>query len=288
MKQNLPSSFVSVSKWFFAEKPVIYILLFTYLFITLVPLVWVLSTSFKSNEEAISLPPQFVPANPTLDNYLFVVTEPHIVHSLFNSFIVSIGSTVISVAISALGGYAFARFQFKGKNILLSVILGLFMIPVLINIIPLYIMFSQIGLLNSLLGLILTFQILIIPLNIFLLKSYFETIPRDLEEAALIDGCSSLGVLRRITIPLSMPGFAIASVLAFRFSWNEFILPIVLANRPDSMVFQVALYEFVSLYSIEWGYLTAGINIALIPILVLMLIFQKQMVRGLTLGAIRH
>ena len=178
MKQNFPSSFVSVSKWFFAEKPVIYILLFTYLFITLVPLVWVLSTSFKSNEEAISLPPQFIPTNPTLDNYLFVVTEPRIVHSLFNSFIVSIGSSVISVAISALGGYAFARFQFKGKNILLSIILGLFMIPVLINIIPLYIMFSQIGLLNSLLGLMLTFQILIIPLNIFLLKSYFETIPK--------------------------------------------------------------------------------------------------------------
>ena len=287
MKQKLPSSFVLVSKWFFAEKPVIYILLFTYLFITLVPLVWVLSTSFKSNEEATSLPPKFIPTNPTLDNYIFVMTEPHILHSLFNSFIVSIGSTVISVAISALGGYAFARFQFKGKNILLSIILGLFMIPVLINIIPLYIMFSQIGLLNSLLGLILTFQILIIPLNIFLLKSYFETIPRELEEAALIDGCSSLGVLRRITIPLSMPGFAIAAVLAFRFSWNEFILPIVLANRPDSMVFQVALYEFVSLYSIEWGYLTAGINIALVPILVLMLIFQKQMIRGLTLGAIR-
>jgi len=288
MKKNLNTSspFVS-SKWFFAEKPVIYILLFTYLFITLLPLVWVLSTSFKSNEEAISLPPQFIPNRPTFDNYLFVITEPHIMHSLFNSFIVSIGSTLLSVAISALGGYAFARFQFKGKNILLSVILGLFMIPVLINIIPLYIMFSQIGLLNSLLGLILTFQILIIPLNIFLLKSYFETIPRELEEAALIDGCSTLGVLRRITIPLSMPGFAIAAVLAFRFSWNEFILPIVLANRPDSMVFQVALYEFVSLYSIEWGYLTAGINIALIPILVLMLIFQKQMIRGLTLGAIR-
>jgi len=289
MKKNLrPSSVFTSSKWFFAEKPVIYILLFTYLFITLLPLVWVLSTSFKSNEEAISLPPQFIPNHPTFENYLFVITEPHIMHSLFNSFIVSIGSTILSVAISALGGYAFARFQFRGKNILLSVILGLFMIPVLINIISLYIMFSQIGLLNSLFGLILTFQILIIPLNIFLLKSYFETIPRELEEAGLIDGCSTLGVIRRITIPLSMPGFAIAAVLAFRFSWNEFILPIVLANRPDSMVFQVALYEFVSLYSIEWGYLTAGINIALIPILVLMLIFQKQMVKGLTLGAIRH
>ena len=286
--KNKTSSLFKYSKWFYAERSVIYLLLVTYLFITVIPLVWVLSTSLKSNEEATYIPPQFIPKNPTLENYIFVITDPHIAKSLFNSFLVSIGSTIISVAVSALGGYAFARFHFKGKNILLSVILGLFMIPIIINIIPLYIMFSQIGLLNTIIGLILTFQILIIPLNIFLLKSYFETIPKELEEAALIDGCSNLGVLRRITIPLSMPGFAIASVLAFRFSWNEFILPIVLANRPDSMVFQVALYEFVSLYRIEWGYLTAGINIALIPILVLMLIFQKQMIRGLTIGAIRH
>ena len=278
---------MSYIKWFFTEKTLLYILILTFIFITLVPLFWVLSTSFKSNEEATSLPPTILPENPVLDNYIFVLTDSHLVHSLLNSFIVSIGSTVLSVTVSALGGYAFARFKFKGKNILLSVILGLFMIPIIINIIPLYIMLSKIGLLNSLISLILTFQILIIPLNIFLLKSYFETIPKELEDAALVDGCTRLGVLRRITIPLSMPGFAVASVLAFRFSWNEFILPIVLANKPDSMVFQVALYQFVSLYRIEWGYLTAGINIAIIPILVLMLIFQKQMIRGLTLGAIR-
>jgi multiple sugar transport system permease protein len=96
----------------------------------------------------------------------------------------------------------------------------------------------------------LTFQILIIPLNVLLMKSYFETIPKELEEAALIDGCSRLGVLRRVTMPLSMPGFAIAAVLSFRFSWNEFIIPVVLPNRSDSMVFQVALYQFISLYRI--------------------------------------
>ncbi|MGD1834140.1 MAG: carbohydrate ABC transporter permease [Nitrososphaeraceae archaeon] len=278
---------MSYLKLFFTERTLLYILILTFIFITLVPLFWVLSTSFKSNEEATTLPPTILPENPVLDNYIFVLTDSHLVHSLFNSFIVSIGSTILSVTVSALGGYAFARFKFKGKNILLSIILGLFMIPIIINIIPLYIMLSQIGLLNSLISLILTFQILIIPLNIFLLKSYFETIPKELEDAALVDGCTRLGVLRRITIPLSMPGFAVASVLAFRFSWNEFILPIVLANKPDSMVFQVALYQFVSLYRIEWGYLTAGINIAIIPILILMLIFQKQMIRGLTLGAIR-
>jgi multiple sugar transport system permease protein len=274
--------------WFFAERALIYALIAIFIFVTLSPLLWVLSTSFKRNDEAISFPPKFLPKNLTFDNYIFVLTDPNLVRSLINSFAVSIGSTALSVAVSALGGYAFARFEFRGKNLIMSIILGLFMIPVVINIVPLYIMLANFGMLNSSPALILTFQILIIPLNILLLKNYFETIPKDLEEAALIDGCSRLGVLRRITIPLSMPGFAIAAVLSFRFSWNEFILPVVLANRPDSMVFQVALYQFISLYRIEWGYLTAGITLAIIPVLVLMLAFQKQMIRGLTLGAIRE
>jgi multiple sugar transport system permease protein len=273
---------------FFTERILIYGLIAIFLFITLFPLVWVLSTSFKPNEEAINFPPKFLPEKVTFNNYIFVLTDPGLVRSLINSFVVSVGSTALSVVLSALGGYAFARFEFKGKNLIMSIILGLFMIPVVINIVPLYTMLSNIGMLNSPIGLILTFQILIIPLNILLFKNYFETIPKELEEAALIDGCSRLGVLKRITIPLSTPGFAIAAVLSFRFSWNEFILPIVLANRPDSVVFQVALYQFISLYRIQWGYLTAGITLAIIPVLVLMLSFQKQMIKGLTIGAIRE
>jgi multiple sugar transport system permease protein len=274
--------------WFFAERTLIYSLIAVFLFITLSPLVWVLSTSLKPNTEAISFPPKILPKDPTIDNYIFVLTEPTLVRSLINSFIISIGSTVLSVAVSSLGGYAFARFEFKGKNVIMSIILGLFMIPVVINIIPLYTMLANFGLLNSIVALMFTFQILIIPLNILLMKNYFETIPKELEEAALIDGCSRLGVLRRVTMPLSMPGFAIAAVLSFRFSWNEFIIPVVLSNRSDSMVFQVALYQFISLYRIDWGYLTAGITLSLIPVLVLMLTFQKQMIRGLTLGAVRE
>src|ERR671911_307792 len=238
------------------ERLMLYGLIAIFLFITFAPIVWIFSTSLKQNQEAMSFPPRLIPEDPTLENFIFVLTDPTLVQSLSNSFIVSI-------------------------------ILGLFMIPVVINIVPLYIMLADLGLLNSLFALTLTFQILIIPLNILLLKSYFETIPKDLEESALLDGCSRLGVLRRITIPLSMPGFAIAAVLSFRFAWNEFILAVVLANHPDSTVFQVALYQFISLYRIDWGYLSAGITIAIIPVLVLMLSFQKNMVRGLTLGAIR-
>lgn len=271
----------------FAEKGLIYFVIAVYLFITLAPLLWVLSTSFKPNQEAISFPPKFLPDKPTWENYIFVLTDPKLSLSLLNSLLVSVGSTVLSVTVSALAGFAFARYDFKGKNLIMSIILGLFMIPVVINIIPLYIMLANIGLLNSLGALVMTFQILIIPLNIFLLKNYFESLPRELEEAALIDGCSRLGSLVRITIPLSLPGFLIAAILSFRFSWNEFVLPVVLSNKPDSMIFQVALYQFISLYRIDWGYLTAGINIALIPVVVLMLIFQKRMIKGLTLGALK-
>ena len=271
----------------FIEKSLIYSVIAVYLFITVAPLVWVLSTSFKPNQEAISFPPKFLPDHPTLENYFFVLTDSKLVLSLINSLIVSVGSTALSVTVSALGGYAFARYDFKGKNLMMSTILALFMIPVVINIIPLYIMLANVGLLNSLVALVLTFQILIIPLNIFLLKNYFESLPKELEEAALIDGCSKLGALIRVTLPMSLPGFLIAAILSFRFSWNEFVLPVVLSNKPDSMIFQVALYQFISLYRIDWGYLTAGINIAIIPVVVLMLIFQKKMIRGLTLGAVR-
>ncbi len=269
------------------ERTLIYAVIAIYLFITLAPLMWVLSTSFKPNEEAISFPPKFLPERPTLDNYLFVLTDPKLVLSLFNSLMVSLASTGLSVAVCALGGYAFARFEFKGKSLLMTTILGLVMIPLVINIIPLYIMLANVGLLNSLVGLVLTFQIIIIPLNIFLLKNYFETIPKELEEAALIDGCSKIRAFWHIIVPISLPGFVIAAILSFRFSWNEFVLPIVLSNKPDVMVFQVALYQFISLYRIDWGFLTAGINIALIPIVVLMLIFQKRMIKGMTLGAVR-
>jgi multiple sugar transport system permease protein len=271
----------------FFEKSLIYSVIAVYLFITVAPLMWVLSTSFKPNQEAISFPPKFLPDHPTLENYFFVLTDPKLVLSLINSLIVSVGSTALSVTVSALGGYAFAIYEFKGKNLLMSTILALFMIPVVINIIPLYIMLANVSLLNSLVALMLTFQILIIPLNIFLLKNYFESLPKELEEAALIDGCSKLGALIRVTIPMSLPGFLIAAILSFRFSWNEFVLPVVLSNKPDSMIFQVALYQFISLYRIDWGYLTAGINIAIIPVVILMLIFQRKMIRGLTLGAIR-
>ena len=139
---------------------------------------------FQTKPRSNGFPPKFLPDHPTLENYFFVLTDSKLVLSLINSLIVSVGRTALSVTVSALGGYAFARYDFKGKNLLMSTILALFMIPVVINIIPLYIMLANVGLLNSLVALVLTFQILIIPLNIFLLKNYFESLPKELEEGS--------------------------------------------------------------------------------------------------------
>src|SRR5919106_4047642 len=146
------------------ERLMLYGLIAIFLFITFAPIVWIFSTSLKQNQEAMSFPPRLIPEDPTPENFIFVLTDPTLVQSLSKSFIVSIGSTLLSVTVSALGGYAFARFEFRGKNLIISIILGLFMIPVVINIVPLYIMLADLGLLNSLFALMLTFQILIIPL----------------------------------------------------------------------------------------------------------------------------
>ena len=167
------------------EKSFIYIAIFIFIGLTLFPLIWVFTTSLKPNDETMSFPPKLIPEHVTFENYVFVFTNSTIVKSLYNSLIVSFGSMILNVTICALAGYALARFEFKAKRILFSLILGLFMIPVVINIIPLYSILANLGLLNSLVSLILTFQILIIPLNVILLKNYFETIPKELEESAL-------------------------------------------------------------------------------------------------------
>ncbi|MFQ6072292.1 MAG: carbohydrate ABC transporter permease [Methanosarcinales archaeon] len=264
-----------------------YGILLIYTLFTIIPILWVFSTSLKPGEEAMHFPPSLIPSSFTLENYKFVFTDPYLVRGLINSFIVSISGMVLCVAISALAGYSFARYRFSGKNIIISVMLGMFMIPVVMNVIPLYIMLGKLGLLNTYTGLILTYQILIIPLNVFLLKNYFETIPRELEDAAMVDGCSRIGAFLRVTLPLAWPGLAVASIFSFRFAWNEFIFAYTFTSKPEMHVFQVALFKFMGLYRINWGYLTACIMIGMLPVLIMLIFFQEQMAKGLTMGAIK-
>jgi multiple sugar transport system permease protein len=195
--------------------------------------------------------------------------------------------TVLSVIISALAGYAFSRYEFPAKNILMWVILGIFMIPVSVNIIPLYITIQRLGWLNTFQGLIIPYQALILPLNIWLLKNFFDTIPAELDEAALVDGANRWITFRRVVLPLTWPGMAVASMFAFRFSWNDFIFAATFTSTASMRTWQAAMFTFLGLERTDWGPLTAGVVIGMLPVILLFLFFQRQFIEGLTLGAVK-
>lgn len=262
-----------------------YVALSLYSLFALTPLVWVFMTSLKPNHDAMSFPPQLIPRRATLENYAFILTDPGLVRSLVNSLVVVLTSAVLAVGVSGLAGYSFSRYTFPGKQLLSSLLLALFMIPIVMQVVPLYLMYQRLGLLDTLGGLVVAYQVLILPVNIFLLRHHFDTIPRELEEAACLDGATWVQVLTRITLPLAWPGLAAAAIIAFRFGWNEFVLPLTLTSSPEKMVFQVAIYRFLGLYRVDWGYLTAGITVGMVPVVSLLMFFQRQLTGGLTVGA---
>ncbi|MFQ5946596.1 MAG: carbohydrate ABC transporter permease, partial [Anaerolineae bacterium] len=196
----------------------LYLLLGGYSAVVLLPFVVVLGASLHPAGL-----PRLVPENVTFKHYVSILEDPKLLRALLNSLLVASASTAISVLISSLAGYSFSRFKFPGRAALMGVMLGIFMIPVAVNIIPLYVMMRSIGWLNTYQGLIVPYQALILPLNVWLLKNFFDTIPVELEEAARVDGATSWQAFWRVTLPLSWPGLAVASIFAFRFSWNDFV-----------------------------------------------------------------
>jgi multiple sugar transport system permease protein len=259
-----------------------YVLLGGYAALVLVPIVIIAAASL----DPAGLP-RFVPDNITLGHYTQLLRNPQLLQGLINSFIVGIGSTIVSVFISALAGYAFSRYEFPGRRLLMSIVLGIFMIPVSVNIIPLYTMLQELGWLNTYQGLIVPYQALILPLNVWLLKNFFDTIPRDLEEAAMVDGATRWTAFWRVTLPLTWPGLAVASIFAFRFSWNDFVFAATFTSTASRRTWQALLYTFLGAQRSDWGILTAGVVIGMLPVLVLFVFFQRQFIEGLTVGAVK-
>lgn len=228
-----------------------------------------------------------IPTHPTAAHYVRLLSNPQFARALMNSLIVAAGATVLSVFISATAGYALSRFEFRGKGLLMGAILGVFMIPVTVNTIPLYLMLQKIGWLNSYQGLVLTYQALILPLNVWILKNFFDTIPSELEEAAMMDGAGRWKTFRLIVLPLIWPGIAVAVIFAVRFSWNEFVFAATFTSSATMQTWQGAMYNFLGSTGSDWGPLTAGVIIGMVPVVVLYCIFQRQFISGLTLGGVK-
>ena len=241
------------------------------------------------------MPPKFV-FTPTIDNYAALVigeqrgqyssTRPDFPLFFLNSMIISIGAVALSVAAGIPAAYALARFDFPLKNALAFVLMSFRFVPFIAFVIPLYLLYQRLGLYNTHAGLILAYQLITLPFTIWMLRSFFMEIPLEIQEAAKIDGCSWFGVLTRVILPLSMPGIAVTVILGFMFCWNAFNYPLMLAGRQTFPV-TVGAIQFISYEQVLWGQMAAATIVAALPQLLLSLMVQKYIVRGLTMGAVR-
>ncbi|HWE60369.1 MAG TPA: carbohydrate ABC transporter permease [Chloroflexota bacterium] len=284
-----------------ARLLVLYGLSLLLLFWALSPIFWVFISSISTRIELYSTPiKHWIPAHPTLDNYRAVFTSgPQyraggsppsatlLLAGLRNSLITSVGSAAIITVLSTLAAYAFARLQFRGKGALFILTMLLLPLPIWISLIRLYFIITNAGLLDTDLALILIFVAYGLPLYIWIMQTYIRGTPVEIEEAALIDGCSRLGALRRVIVPIVVPGLAAVFLTALLTDWNAFVVPLIFTNSESSQTLPVVLSLFIGQYEVEWEAMSAAAMVTLLPPLLLALFFQRYLVRGLSLGAIR-
>ncbi len=249
------------------------------------PFVWMLMSSIKPLPELYTVPPLWVPNTPTLANYTKVLFASNIPRYFINSLVISFGSTALALGLAVFAAYGFARFRFRGKRLGQAAILVGQLLPTATLIVPLYITLDRLHLLNTYAGLILVYMIITLPLSVWMLISYFRAIPVELEEAAIIDGASRLGVLFRITLPLSLPGIVAIVVYAFVTTWNEFIFALCFASDSRVKTLPIGLAEFSTELNTDWGAVMAASVVMTLPIIVLFLCMQRLFIGGLIAGA---
>lgn len=261
--------------------PVALLLLFA-----LAPYAWMVVTSLKPATEIASRPPTLWPLAPTLEHYGRLLARTTFLDNLRHSLIVATGAVLLGLLTAVPAAYAFSRFRFRGRRLLLLQLLLVNMLPVVLLIIPLFVLMRRLGLLDTHLGVILGHATFAIPFSTWLLTSYLASIPKELDEAAAIDGASRLQTLRLVLLPLLAPGIATTAVYVFLTSWNEYLFAMMLSGERVRTV-TVALQLFIGEFTVDWGLLTAGGTLVALPVTVLFLLVQRRLVSGLTAGAVK-
>lgn len=251
------------------------------------PALWILFTSFKTESELMRIPITILPAAPTMENYIRVFVDQPILRFLFNSLVVALLSTVLCVTVSALAAYALVRLRIPAAGLVLSLLLATAMFPLISLMGPLFQTMRDLGLLNTWWALIFPHAVLSLPVCTLVLISFFQDIPRDLENAAMIDGCTRLGALWRIVIPLTAPGVFTAAILAFVNSWDEFLLALTLSPRVASRTLPVGITLYQGEFSFPWPIISAALIVAIVPVCIVIALFQERVVSGLTSGGVK-
>ena len=254
---------------------------------SLFPLAWTFLTSLKREEEIVTRVLQYLPRSITFDNYATLWRQSDFPALVFNSAVVTAVTCLICLAVGTLAAYSFSRYRFRGRDRLLIFYLVVRMFPVVLLIIPMFVMMRDLGLLDTRFGLALAYTAFLVPLCIWMLKGFFDAIPGDLEDAARIDGCTRLGALWRIVLPLARPGLATTAVFVAIAAWNEFLFAMMMTTSQGSRTWPVGLQLMVGEFQLPWGPLSAGGIVTVVPILLFFAIVQRSLIRGLTSGAVK-
>jgi ABC-type glycerol-3-phosphate transport system permease component len=266
---------------------IIYGGLFIFYTFLLLPIAWLVLSSFRNSDSIQSGRLVPYPSELTVSNYVEAFRISNLITFLGNSFIIAISVMLLVVFIGSLGAYALSRCQLRGKNTFMMLALMPQFFPYVLILIPFYVLMSNLGLVDSHLGLILTHTSITLPFALWMLTGYFNAIPRDLDQAALIDGCSRLGVLFRIIYPIAIPGMVVAGFFAFVVSWGDYLFVSILSQSQETQTLPIGLQTFMSSLQVKWGLITAGTVIAIVPTIVFFAIVQRRLVAGLTAGAVK-
>ncbi len=263
------------------------------LLFTVLPMAWMVLTSIKSQFAALQYPPQWWPAEPTLQNYWKLLdpngsTGQEFLRYFWNSFYVSLLTTILGVAVAVPAAYAFSRFRFPGRTFLFFSVLLRNMFPAVVFLVPLFLMMRWLGLVNTHGSLILTYLTFGLPLSIWLLKGFYDNIPIQLEQAARIDGATRFQAFILIVMPLSTPGIIATSIFSFIGAWNEYVYAYTFLSKEQSMTLPVGIQRFFTEFATDWPGLMSATFLMSVPVVVLFLVLQKYFVRALTEGAVKH
>ena len=252
------------------------------------PAVWILLTSFKTSTELYRKPITYLPQEPTLQNYITAAIEQPLFQVFMkNSVVVASLSTIVSLLVASFAAYAIARLNLKHRQLILTAIIASSMFPLVTLLVPLFETMRAFGWLNSYIALVLPYVVLNLPVCTLILVSFFQSIPRDLENAAMIDGCTRFGTLWRVVLPLSAPGVFTAGILAFVNAWDEFLLALSLNSSAAMRTLPVGITLYQGEYTFPWPIISAALIVAIVPVAIVIAIFQERVVGGLTAGGLK-
>jgi N,N'-diacetylchitobiose transport system permease protein len=255
--------------------------------VTVFPIYWMVATGFKRGVDILSFEPKWLPLPATLDNFRTAIGKPFFTMDVVNSMIVVVVTVLVSLALAFLAALAAARFQFRGRKALVVMLIVVQMVPLEALIIPIYLMLDKAHQVDKLTGIIVTYMTFVLPFTIWTLRGFIINIPMELEEAAMVDGCTRAGAFRRILFPLVAPGLVATAVFSFILVWNDYLIAYVLLQSPERQTLGIWLASFTTNHGTDWGGVMAGSTLYAIPVLVFFLLVQRRVVSGLTAGAVK-